>query len=104
MHLYGGFVPPKLGPGEQRQAKIDGGRIQRVEALVEIHTDRVVGVQRPGHADQDLGEVSIDPPVARLVRVGECRAGHLATEAHVVELGAERTQARCDIAEAFAVG
>ena len=36
--------------------------------------------------------------------VGQCRARDVAAESHGVELGATRTQARFDIAEAFAVG
>ena len=64
----------------------------------------MAGVQRPRDANQDLGEISINLPVARLVGVGQCRACDLAAESHVVELGAERTQAGFDIAEAFAVG
>ena len=104
VHLQGGLVPAELGPGEQREAQIDGGRVQSVETLIEIHADRIAGVQRPRDANQDLGEIGIDPPVARLVGVGQCGARHLGAESHVVELGAERTQARFDVAQAFAVG
>ena len=77
---------------------------QRVETLIEIHADRIAGVQRPRDANQDLGEIGIDPPVARLVGVGQGGARDVAAESHVVELGAKRTQARFDIAQAFAVG
>ena len=104
VHLHGGLVPAELGPGEQRKAQVDGGRVQSVETLIEIHADRIAGVQRPRDANQDLGEIGIDPPVARLVGVGQCGARHLGAESHVVELGAERTQARFDVAQAFAVG
>ena len=76
---------------------------QSVETLIEIHADRIAGVQRPRDANQDLGEIGIDPPVARLVGVGQCGARHLGAESQVVELGAERTQARFDVAQAFAV-
>ncbi len=92
-----------FGPREQRQAKIDGGGIQSVQSLIQIQADRIAGVQGPGDADQDLGEVGVDPPIAGLVGIGPCRASHLAAESHVVELSAERTQARLDIAEALAV-
>ena len=96
--------PAELGPGEQREAQVDGGRVQSVEGLIEIHADRMAGVQGPRDANQDLGEISINLPVARLVGVGQCRACDLAAESHVVELGAERTQAGFDVAQAFAVG
>ena len=103
VHLHGSLAPAELGPREQREAQVDGGRVQSVEGLIEIQADRIAGVQGPRDANQDLGEISIDPPVARLVGVGQCRACDLAAESHVVELGAERTQAGFDIAEAFAV-
>ncbi len=104
VHLHGGLVPAKLGPGEQRQAQVDGGRVQRVETLIEIHADRIAGVQGPRDANQDLGEVSVDPPVVRLVGIGESGARNLAAKTHVVELGLHRTQAGLDVAQAFAVG
>ena len=97
-------MPAELGPGEQLQAQVDGGRVQSIETLIEIHAERIAGVQGPRDANQDLGEIGIDPPVARHVGVGQCRARELATKSHVVELGAERAQARFNIAEAFTVG
>ena len=104
VHLHGGLAPAELGPREQREAQVDGGRVQSVETLIETHADRIAGVQGPRDANQDLGEIGIDPPVARLVGVGQCGARHRGAESHVVELGAERTQARFDVAQAFAVG
>ena len=47
VHLDGGLVLAEFGPREQRQAQIDGGRIQRVEALVQIDADRIVGYLNP---------------------------------------------------------
>ena len=104
VHLHGGLAPAELGPREQREAQVDGGRVQSVETLIEIHADRIAGIQGPRDANQGLSEIGIDPPVARLVSVGQCRARDVAAESHVVELAAKRTQARFDIAEAFAVG
>ena len=104
VHLHSSLVPAELGPREQREAQVDGGRVQSVEGLIEIYADRIAGVQGPRDANQDLGEIGIDPPVARFVGVGQCRARHRAAESHVVKLGGKRTQARFDIAEAFAVG
>ena len=51
MHLHRGFVLAKLGPGKQRKAKIDGGRIQSVQTLIQIHADGIVGIQRPCDRD-----------------------------------------------------
>ncbi len=103
VYLHGGFVPPELCPGEQRKAEIDCGGIQRVQALVEVHADRIVSVQWPRNADQDLGKITIDAPVVSLVGVGERGARHSSTESHVIQPGAHRAQARLDIAQALAV-
>ena len=37
MHLHRGLVLTKPGPGKQSQAEIDGGRVQRVQTLLQIH-------------------------------------------------------------------
>src|ERR1035437_5778731 len=67
MHLDGRLVLAKSGPREQRQAEVDGGRVQRVQALIQVHADRIAGIQRSRNADEDLREIGIDAPVARLV-------------------------------------
>ena len=54
------LAPAELGPREQREAQVDGGRL---EGLIEIQADRIAGVQGPRDANQDLGEIGIDPPV-----------------------------------------
>src|SRR6266849_2565042 len=61
-------------------------------------------MQRPGDGDQNLREVGVDPPVARFVGIGQGRARHLAAESHVVELAADGTKARFDVAKTLAVG
>ena len=62
---------------------------QRVQALIQFHPDRVGGIERSRGADQNLCEVGINPPVMRVVGVGQCGARHAAAEAHVVELAAQ---------------
>jgi hypothetical protein len=47
VHLEGGFVLAEFRPGEQRQAEIDGGRVDGVQTLVRIDADRIRGVKRP---------------------------------------------------------
>jgi hypothetical protein len=72
MHLDGRLVLAKSGPREQRQAEVDGGRVQRVQALIQVHADRIAGIQRSRNADEDLREIGIDAPVARLVGFRQC--------------------------------
>src|SRR6266566_2944786 len=104
VHLDGGLAPAKLRPRKQRQAQVDGGRIQSVQTLLQIDANRIAGMQRPGDGDQNLREVGVDPPVACFVGISQGRARHLAAESHVVELAADGTKARFDVAKTLAVG
>jgi hypothetical protein len=103
MHFDGGFVLSKLRPGEQRQTQIDGGGVQRIEALVEIHTNGIGGAEGARDANQNMREVGEDAPVARLVGVGQRGPRHLAMETHVVHLRAQSTETCLDIAQALPV-
>ena len=87
VHLHRGFALAEFGPRKQCQAQIDGGRIERVQALIEVNADYIGGVQRPCNVDQDVREIGENAPVAQLVGVGQSGAGNLAAKAHVVSLG-----------------
>src|SRR6266852_5685604 len=104
VHLDGGLAPAKLGPRKQRQAQVDGGRIQSVQTLLQIDANRIAGMQRPGDGDQSLREIGEDPPIMRFVRVGQRRARHLAAESQVVQLALHRTQTGLDVAQTFPIG
>jgi len=90
VHLDGALVLAELGPREQRQTQVDRRGVQCVEAVRQVHADRIVGIEWAGDADQDLREVGVDPPVVALVGIGQRGARHAATEAHVVQLAAHR--------------
>jgi len=47
MQLDRRLVPPESGPRKQRQAQIDGRRIQRIQALVQLDAYGLAGIQ-PG--------------------------------------------------------
>ena len=94
----------KRRPRKQRQAQIDGGGVQRIDGLGQIHLQRFVGIEPAGDADQRLRELVVDVPVARFVGVGQCAAADVAPHAQVVELGGLRAQARLDVAQALPVG
>ena len=70
MHLHGSFVLPEFGPGKQRKAQVNSGRIQCVQTLIQLHANRVRRIQQARDADQNLCEVGVDPPVMRIIRVG----------------------------------
>ena len=64
----------------------------------------VVGIQLPGNANQDLGEVGVDTPVSLLVCFGQCIPGNVFSNAGMVELGLHGTQAAFDVPKALSVG
>jgi hypothetical protein len=70
MHLHGAFVLPESGPGKQRKAQVNGGRVQRIQAGIQVDADGIARVQRPGNGNQDLREVCEDAPVMGLIGVG----------------------------------
>jgi hypothetical protein len=61
-------------------------------------------VLRPGDANQYLREIGEDPPIMGFVRVGQCRACHLAAESQVVQFALHRTQTGLDVAPTFPIG
>src|ERR1022692_1959496 len=56
VHLHGGLVLPEFRPRKKCQAQVDGGRVQSIQALVEVHAERLVGVERPRDFNQDMGQ------------------------------------------------
>jgi hypothetical protein len=101
VHFHCCLVLAKLGPGEQGQAEVNRGRIQRIQTLIQFHSDGVVSIQRPRDRDQRLRKVGIYPPVARFIGIAQCRTSDRAAEAHVVKLATKGPQASLDVAKAL---
>src|SRR5882724_9180546 len=76
----------KRGPGKQRQAKIDGGGVQRIHSVGQIHRQRFVRIKLAGDDYQSLSKFVVDAPVARLVGIGQCAATDVATYAKIIKL------------------
>src|SRR5207247_2494706 len=75
----------------------------RVHRLVQIHAERLVGVQTPCNTDQALRKVGVNTPIACFVGVGQSALGNaLGPNAHVVELRGLGAQACFDLAQALA--
>jgi triphosphoribosyl-dephospho-CoA synthetase len=55
-------------------------------------------------ADERLRKVSKDAPIAVLVGVGQCGTRHSGANAHVIQLGANRSHTGFNIAQALSVG
>jgi hypothetical protein len=93
-----------MRPRKDRQAKIDGRRVERIDRVGEVQTQILVDVQSPRLADQSLGQLRVNAPVARLVGIGQRRAPHRIAEAHGIEFRGLHRQAGFDVAQALPVG
>ena len=65
------FGGAEVGPGEDREAQVDGGGIEGVDGIIEFRSQVLIGIQGSGEADEGLGEVGVDAPVAGLVGIGQ---------------------------------
>src|ERR1022692_3683190 len=103
VHLHGGLVLPEFRPRKKCQAQVDGGRVQSIQALVEVHAERLVGVERPRDFNQDMGKLGEDAPVACFVGVGQSAARHRAAKPQVIEFPGHGSEAGFDVPQALAV-
>lgn len=83
---------------------VDGGRVECIDALVQLYAHRFVHRQRSRDADQHLGKVGEDAPVMRIVGVGQSGTCHTTVEAEGVEFAAQGAQAGFDVAQAVPIG
>ena len=91
----------KPGPREQAHAKIDRGRVQCVDNLVDLFDVAVVAIQDTGLANKDLGKLEEDPPIPIFVGIGEVGSGDLTTDSHRIKQSFLGPQARFDVPQAL---
>ena len=104
MQFHGAFVSAELGPGEKREAEIDGGGVQGIGGLIQFDSEGIVGVEATSLADEDLGKVGIDSPISDLVGMSQSIARDVSAEAHVIEFPLSRTQTYLDVSKTFPIG
>jgi hypothetical protein len=104
VQLDRGLGAPELRPGKERQAQIDGRRVQRIGGLLEFGAKGFVGVEHRGLGDELLSEIGEDAPVSFFAGVGQSAPGGSLTNAAVVKLGTDSAQAGLDVAQAFPIG
>jgi hypothetical protein len=92
--LTAALVERKSAHGKQRQAQIDGRRIQRVERFLETQPDVLAPMQFDRDGNQAMAERLEQAPVAPLVGIGQGGAGYPAANPDVVELGCAASSGR----------
>ncbi len=105
VQLDGRLGRTKRCPGNHRQAQVDGAGVERVDRSVEFQPKRLLGLQGARQANRVLGEVRIDLPWARGIRIGQRVARNsLTTKPHVIQTPNLGAQIDLDIAQRLAVG
>ena len=105
VQLDGPFGGAKGGPGEEAQAQIDGGGVQRIDGRVEVQHRRRIGIRHASAGDQPLRQRVVDAPVARMQRmqrIGQRRPRRRRLQSHVEQLGLIGGQAHFDVAQRLA--
>ena len=100
--LHSGFSRSEGCPGEHRKAKIDCGRVERVNSVFQLYAERFFGIEPPRDPDQVLGEIAVDAPVTRCVGIGQSVAGYIAADTEMIELRAVCSQAGLNVAQTLA--
>jgi hypothetical protein len=96
---------PEAGPGEEREAQVNRGGVQRVDGPLPrvelLQADGLVHVQAACLDHEPLSEVGIEAPIALLVGVGQRGPGYRAgAKAQVIELLRDRAETRLNVAQA----
>ena len=96
------FGRAKVGPWEQLETQIDGGRVHRIQGLFQAQSDIVVFVKCDGQLDQTLSQGFEEFAAEPFVGIGQGGSGHAVAQSDVVKLGFLRIQARNQVAQTFA--
>src|SRR3990172_7032432 len=104
MQLHRRLAFAKLCPRKQGQTQVDGGGVQRIDAVIQIDTEGIVGVELSGSGNQNLCEVPIDAPVADTIGMCQGVARYFAPNAQVVKPRLSRPQAGLNIAQTLSIG
>ena len=80
-------------PRKYRQTQIDSRGAKRVDGFLQIDAEGLLCIQRPSDAEQALGKIGIDAPVAYSVGIGQRITSHRRTNPEMITLGILRAQA-----------
>ncbi len=101
VELDRGLALSEACPREEAHAQVYRGSVDGVDDLVDLQNVSIRSVQLSSLANEDLSEIEIDPPVPKLVGVGDIGSGHQPADAHRVEQIGLGAKARFDVAQAL---
>jgi hypothetical protein len=103
MQLDGCLGRAEHRPRKYRQTQIDSRSVERVDGFLQIDAEGLLRIQRPGDADQALGKIGIDAPVAYSVSIGQRITSH-PTNPEMIKFGTLRAQTYFDVSKALPKG
>ena len=101
--LDGGFACAETRPGKKGEAKADGGRIEGIRCLNQLHAKTLETIKLLSLSDQDLGEFRPNMKVPFFVGMGQCTSGNACAQTHVPEFGLVSPETTLDISQTLAV-
>jgi len=101
--LDGSFGLAERGPREERQAQIDRCGVQSIDRELQFDLQLFAPVERPGHRNEMIPEVLIDPVIPQFIGIRQGGAQHRTPEADVVELFVMRVQECLYVPQALTV-
>ena len=104
VQLDGCLGGAKRCPREHRQAQVDGGGVERVNSIGQVHCQRIAGIEAAGVDNQSLRQLGIDAPVAPFVGIGQGGAADRLAKSGVIQLGRLCRQTHLDVAQTLSVG
>jgi hypothetical protein len=67
MHAHARLAALRRGPRKQGQTQIDQRGVQCIDGFVQLHRERLVGIESARNLDQALSELGVDTPIARSI-------------------------------------
>jgi len=101
VYLDPSFGTAKIGPWEETQREVDGGRVECVNRVLQFQSEILSGVEGTSLAHEQLGQVFPEPPVPLLVGIGQGGLGNSLPKAEMVESFASGVETGGDIAQSF---
>jgi len=93
-------VPGLVGV-QMRKAQVDGGGVEGIGCLGQLHPEGLVCIELPGRADQGVSEVGPDAPIPTFVGMSQGASGNRAADPYVIGLRVMGAQTTFDVAQAL---
>jgi len=92
-----------MRPRKLALTEVDGGRVQRISGVVEVHAEMFGGVELARLEHQSLRQLGIDASVVALVSLDQNGTPHGRMKAHGGELGGLCAQTSFNVTQALAI-